>query len=354
MPEVVVGSGAAPSPSSSSPVSTLSSPSLGDSVSSSQYQDSDLGSITSDAPPSFQPEATCQTSLPDFVPLTDPNFQWGSMEGASFCSVIESCCNEIMHWRKNIFKVPYGNVGDAFVKELTRLFHSYAVSSCLESIALYAAMVMPTLLLQKPPGKVAAKELTKHLNRRLSLWADGDVESLLNEGRAIQARLKPRHDNKSSENLARCFSNLMFLGDVKSALRLLSDRENGNVLSLDTTIEGHTVRDILRNKHPPGQPVESSALFPFTSFLDAHPLLFDQITPEVIRSTALKTSGSSGPSGLDAACWKRLCTSFKSSDDLCRSLSLLAQRLCTSYVTPGGLYPFLASRLIAIDKLPGV
>ena len=129
VPEVVVGSGAAPSPSSSSPVSTLSSPvstlsspSLDDSVSSSQYQDSDLGSITSDAPPSFQPEATRQTSLPDFVPLADPNFQWGSMEGASFCSVIESCYNEIMRWRKNIFKVPYGNVGDAFVKELTRLF----------------------------------------------------------------------------------------------------------------------------------------------------------------------------------------------------------------------------------------
>ena len=158
VPEVVVGSGGAPSPSSSSPVSTLSSPSLDDSVSSSQYQDSDLGSITSDAPSSFQPEATRQTSLPDFVPLTDPNFQWGSMEGASFCSVIESCYNEIMHWRKNIFKVPYDNVGDAFVKELTRLFHSYAASSCLESIALYAAMVMPTLLLQKPPGKVAAKD----------------------------------------------------------------------------------------------------------------------------------------------------------------------------------------------------
>ena len=89
------------------------------------------------------------------------------MEDASFCSVIESCYNEIMLWRKNIFQVPYGNVGDAFVKELTCLFHSYAVSSCLKSIALHAAIVMPTLLLQKPPGKVVAKELTKHLDRLL-------------------------------------------------------------------------------------------------------------------------------------------------------------------------------------------
>ena len=75
----------------------------------------------------------------------------------------------------------------------------------------------------------------------------------------------------------------MFLGDVKSALCLLLVLVNGNVLSLDTTIEGRIVRDILRSKHTPDQPVESSALYPFTSSLDAHPLLFDLITPEVIR-----------------------------------------------------------------------
>ena len=51
----------------------------------------------------------------------------------------------------------------------------------------------------------------------------------------------------------------------------------------------------------------------------------------------------------------RLCSSFHSaSNDLCHSLARLAQRLCTEYVHPDGLSALVASRLIALDKNPGV
>ena len=43
-----------------------------------------------------------------------------------------------------------------------------------------------------------------------------------------------------------------------------------------------------------------------------------------------------------------------SSDDLCHSLSLVARRLCTTYVNPICLPPLLACRLVALDKCPGV
>ena len=53
--------------------------------------------------------------------------------------------------------------------------------------------------------------------------------------------------------------------------------------------------------------------------------------------------------------WRRLCTSFKSaSNDLCHSLAISAQRLCTNFVDPSAIAPFLACRLIALDKNPGV
>ncbi len=64
---------------------------------------------------------------------------------------------------------------------------------------------------------------------------------------------------------------------------------------------------------------------------------------------------ASGPSGIDAKGWRRLCTSFKSaSNDLCHSLTLLARRLSTTFVDPKGLLPLLACRLIALDKNLGV
>ena len=42
------------------------------------------------------------------------------------------------------------------------------------------------------------------------------------------------------------------------------------------------------------------------------------------------------------------------STDLCHSLALMARRLCTSFVDPLSLAPFLSCRLITLDKNPGV
>ncbi len=58
---------------------------------------------------------------------------------------------------------------------------------------------------------------------------------------------------------------------------------------------------------------------------------------------------------MDALCWRRLCTSYKTaSDDLCHSIALSARRLCTSLLDPSITSPLLACRLIALNKNPGV
>lgn len=145
------------------------------------------------------------------------------------------------------------------------------------------------------------------------------------------------------------------MGKIKDAIRLLSDSENGIVLSFDSLMNGRSVKDILIDKHPPSQPIPQSAIYSSpTSQIEFHPVIFDSITPDLIRSTILQMSGLSGPSGLYASAWKYLCTSFQSSFDLCYALASLTKRISTTYVNPRGLYTFLASRLIAIDKLPGV
>ena len=53
--------------------------------------------------------------------------------------------------------------------------------------------------------------------------------------------------------------------------------------------------------------------------------------------------------------WRRLCTCYDSvSRDLCQSLAGVAKRLCTEFVDPANLAPLLASRLVALDKKPGI
>ena len=142
----------------------------------------------------------------------------------------------------------------------------------------------------------------------------------------------------------------MFQGKTKSAIRLLTEETNGGVLHLNDIDDGQrSVREILAS-----QPAHPKALIQDDP-VEVHPVIFEAIDASMIRSIALRITGAAGPSGIDALGWRRLCTSFKSASlDLCHSLASTAQRLCTSFVDPSAIAPFLACRLIALDKNPGV
>ena len=64
--------------------------------------------------------------------------------------MINEIYEEIVHWRRNLFKVPSGKAGKAFVTEIDHLLCANAEAEALEAIALKAAMILPALLLQKP------------------------------------------------------------------------------------------------------------------------------------------------------------------------------------------------------------
>ena len=137
----------------------------------------------------------------------------------------------------------------------------------------------------------------------------------------------------------------------------------GGVLHADNSTpssdgESLSLLDVLESKHPSGQPASASPILETSGEpvdIHVHPVVFDCIDADLIRSAALRISGAAGPSGIDAKGWRRFCTSFKSaSSNICHSLALMARRICTTYVDPVGLSPFLACRLIALDKNPGI
>ena len=239
--------------------------------------------------------AEYMSPLPVYDGLPEPSFVWGKLDGSSATDIIQSCY-EVIHWQCNIFKFPAGN---QFVRELSRLFRGYAEGSALESISLYTVMSMPALLLQKPHSKSKSKEHVTHLERRLALWTNGEFDELLAEGRTIQQNLRhqiPR-TRRAKDNMGRIFSTLMMTGKVKAAIRLLSDEGHG-VLSIDeiATPEGDSVRDVLLMKHPQCQPPHPSAIVSSSMSPDGlHSILFDSLNGDLIRRSALKSDGSSGP-----------------------------------------------------------
>ena len=100
--------------------------------------------------------------LPTFSLSSYPTFDWGEMNGKTFSRALNGKYSEIVHWTRNLFEVPSGKAGTAFVRELSRLFRAYAGHLALESVAMKAAMVMPALLLQKLHLQSRAKDHVIH------------------------------------------------------------------------------------------------------------------------------------------------------------------------------------------------
>ena len=222
--------------------------------------------------------------LPVYSPINEPTFAWGNVDGDTFSHSVTCCYAEVVHWKRNLFKVPSGKVGSSFVKELTRLIRAYADSSALESVALKAVMVMPHLLLQKSHRTSKTEDHITQLERCLKSWADGDIGHLLQEGHTIQKQLSSSLPSSSLQNaMAQRFATLMMGGNVKAALRMITNQEKGGVLPLKSAVSTDdkatkTVHDVLLEKHPPSKsPVSSAICDSNHSILDPHPVLFDQI-----------------------------------------------------------------------------
>ena len=236
--------------------------------------------------------------------MSTPTFTWGKLSGPAFARSLDATYAEVVHWRRNCFTVPFGKAGKDFVRELSRLYSAYGSASALESVALKATLVLPILLLQKPSRTSKTKHHITHLERRLGWWLNGDLDELVREGRAIQQRLPKNESTKVNSNLARSFSNLMFKGKCKAALDLLSREEKGGILHLDDPVNpddpnSPTVRESLISKHPVGQPAYNSCIIPDEP-QDPHPVIFESLDANAIRSAAMRVNGAAGPSGLDS------------------------------------------------------
>ena len=301
------------------------------------------------------------SELPNFIPSQKPTFLWGNCGSDQFIRELDECYCEVVHWKPNHLKLLSGKAGKSVVAELARLYSAYASSSALESVALKAAVVLPHLLLQKPSRASKSRDHIACLERRMPLWCNGKLIELLLEGRAIQERRPKSHSKKKKprSSAATSFAERMYHGRTKEALELLKGKERGGTLNMFDRIPSGSgdvryVRDVLLEKHPPGQPAHTDSLLQ-NETPPIHPVIFDSIDSDLIRTATLRTSGSAGPSGLDARVWRRLCTCYNSaSRDLCQAFAGVAKRLCTEFVDPANLAPLLASRLVALNKKPGV
>ena len=285
----------------------------------------------------------------------------GNFDLDSSRQVINAAYAEAVHFRPNLFSVPSGATGEKYVNIIARLYQCFGDAAAGEGVSIKVAMVATQVLLQQPYRMVDSREHADCLQRRLSSWDTGDIDELMTEARTIQQQIREatnkfsREERAKDDSEARRFAALVMDGKIGSATRMLDGDSKGALHRLDNVIGDHTVREILREKHPAASPLNEDAVMDGEPLPQPHPVIFTALNRDVIRQAALRTHGAAGPSGMDAANWRKICTSFRSaSDALCDALVTCARRIATKYVDPISLEAYVACRLVPLDKQPGV
>ena len=200
----------------------------------------------------------------------------------------------------------------------------------------------------------------KNLQRRLVLWDKGEIEELLLECSAIQKALLKKQKKRGNQSVAKTFANNMKRGKVGAAIANLSGDPGGGVLQLQEEVvnknKKKTVIEHLLDLHPRQRTIQSEAVIDNCEDEHIfHPVLFDRITGGLIRKSAMQLRGAAGPSATDAVQWKRFLTEHKqASNTLCQSVAGVARKLCTQHVAPDYINNLRDSRLIPLDKMPGI
>ena len=144
----------------------------------------------------------------------------------------------------------------------------------------------------------------------------------------------------------------MLLGKVSAALKFLDESSQSGVLP-----PTEEVFDLLKEKHPPAEPIQPESLFegPLPEGVDS--IHFAAIDDQMILKAAMQTKGSCGPSHADSDQFRRvLCSKhFKAEGKEFRDqLAIFARKLATERLDPQTLEPYTSCRLLPLNKNPGV
>lgn len=288
-----------------------------------------------------------ETEVHDRIEEAPINIRWGNMTGLDEVQTeIQQAYNEITTWHKNIFELPRGKAGRDFITEATRLIQLFNNKTQWEPLAIHCLNIFMPIMLQKPSAKSKNKDHTKYLVKRLALWKEGKLKMLMSECREIQKRLKSSSQKK--EEIIRGFTRLMMQGKVRQALKLIdSENDISGIHTLNAEI-----RQTLEAKHPTPEPIREVALAQ-DEITPVEDVIFEDIDFERVQRAAKNTSGSGGPTKIDADTWRHILCSkaYKiQSEGLAAEIASLARRLCTEDIQHDYISSLLSCRLVPLMK----
>ena len=172
-----------------------------------------------------------------------------------------------------------------------------------------------------------------------------------------------RHPSSKTrtDHITRVFTKLIMLeGNVRAAVRVTEHAGGGLLKFSDSVNYSHpqfgsisgTVLDALHMKYPESRSPPSSIL----PNMDGLPFFEEvKVTSSHIQSVADQLQGGAGPGGCDASHWQDILLRYgASSASLRDNIAALCHKLYNTITPWEDVRALVASRLIALEKCPGV
>ena len=199
-------------------------------------------------------------------------------------------------------------------------------------------------------------DIRRLLKRRMEMWRLEHYDELLFEfERCAKKWVRSSTKQPCPNHMVQVFSCLMLRGQVRSAVRWLTERMNdGGVLDPSQLVNDGSKRvlDVLREKHP--DPA-NSGIQAFLPCNNLPPLTDVDVTGSHIEHVARCIQGGAGPGGSSAVQRQEYLLRYGShSAQLRNEVAALARHLANNIVEWPHIRALMSSRFIALDKCPGV
>jgi hypothetical protein len=261
------------------------------------------------------------------------------------------------YWRRLIvyhcrqYSLPNGTVGHRFLGMLTEIIEGI-ISRKWNS---ERWIVFQVVILQCTREVKGAKDIKERLIRRMDDWKKGNFLQLVQETeRDMKTYLTSKRNGLSHEQRAKIFNDKMMRGEIRSAVRFLTETEIGSVLNANDIDEktGVSVAESLESKHPEARTPDVCNL---PTYPEVPELIALDITKDTLEHIASRLSGAAGPGGSDAYAVKHWLLGFSThSARLCTALAAMASWMANESPPWAAIRALMSGRLIAIDKSPGI
>ena len=249
------------------------------------------------------------------------------------------------------YKTPKGRIGKKFIEVMTKEVRSITLGKNVSEKLLF----FQASILQKSTDVTRAGDIRKRIENRLSAWAREEYEwleiSTIKDSDGFKSNKKKE---EKDEETSKTFNRMVMEGRMRAAIRWATERENGGpLMSHDWDPKGErSVFETLKILHPDRKVPEPDDL---CDYGEMPPMGKLEIPSDTVEVVAHHLKGSGGPSGTDGASMKKWILHFGPvSRKLQKEITNLIEWIGNEKVPWEAIKGLMASRLVALDKSPGV